>query len=253
MKSRQDAYGQALYDFYNGKGGYEIAERDDGYLGVSGGSKEYFQDYKEWPAHQKRAIKYAKGRVLDIGCGAGRHSLYLQNKGMDVLGIDMSPLAIRVCKLRGLRQAKVLPITKVSSKLGRFDTVLMMGNNFGLFGNMRRARWLLRRFHTITHDGSLIIVESNDPYQTTVRCHLRYHKLNRKRNRMSGQLRIRIRYLTYATPWFDYLLVSKEEMERIVRGTGWRIDRFFDSDGSMYAALIGKEPGATDRRMPART
>ena len=65
---------------------------------------------------------------------------------MDIVGIDHSPLAIRVCRERGVRNASVLPITQVSAnKLGMFDTIVMTGNNFGLVGSRKRARWLLRR------------------------------------------------------------------------------------------------------------
>ena len=58
---------------------------------------------------------------------------------------------------------------------------------------------------------------------------------------MAGQLRMRIRYQTYASPWFDYLIVSRPEMEEILEGTGWYVERFIDSDGSMYVAVIEKE------------
>jgi hypothetical protein len=58
---------------------------------------------------------------------------------------------------------------------------------------------------------------------------------------MAGQVRMRVRYQTYCTPWFDYLLVSKDEMRKILAGTGWRIGRFFDSDGPGYIAVIEKE------------
>lgn len=241
LTSRQDAYGQAMYDFYRGKGGYEVDEREDGLVGVSAGPPAYLAEYKDWPPHQKKAIQLARGRVLDIGCGAGRSVLYLQNKGLEVTGIDASPLAIKVCKLRGLACAKVMSITQVSPKLGVFDTILMYGNNFGLFGSFKRARWLLRRLHRMTSEDARIIAESNDPYQTRVPCHLAYQKQNRRRGRMSGQLKLRVRYLTYATPWFDYLLVSKTEMRMIVKDTGWRIARFFDSKRSSYIGVVEKE------------
>jgi len=84
-------------------------------------------------------MEFVKGRVLDIGCGAGRHSLYLQKKGFDVLGIDSSPLAIKVCKLRGLEKAKVMAIEDINFKPDSFDRIIMMGNNFGLFGSFNRG------------------------------------------------------------------------------------------------------------------
>ena len=58
---------------------------------------------------------------------------------------------------------------------------------------------------------------------------------------MAGQIRLRVRYKKYATPWFDYLMVSKEEMENILDGTDWRVNRFIESDGSVYIAIIGKK------------
>ncbi|HUU21646.1 MAG TPA: class I SAM-dependent methyltransferase [Phycisphaerae bacterium] len=247
LSKKQDAYGQAIWDCYHQRGGYEINERDDGFVGVSMGPPAYLAEFEDWPARQKQAIRLARGKVLDVGCGAGRVALYLQSKGLEATGIDVSPRAVEVCRLRGLKKAEVLSITQLGPKFGVFDTIVMYGNNFGLFGSFRRARWLLRRFRNLTTPAGRIIAETNDPYGTggparpSRRCHLEYHKRNRKRGRMGGQVRIRARYLTYATPWFDYLMVSKDEMRRIVAGTGWKITRFFDSKGSGYVAVLEKE------------
>lgn len=241
MKDLQDAYGHALSDYLRGKGrGYEVVERDDGNIDISGG-RAYLADYSHWPMHQKQAIRYAKGRVLDVGCGAGRHALYLQRKGLDVLGIDASPLAVAVSRRRGLRQARVMSVTQISSALGTFSTILMLGANFGLFANRRRARWLLGKLHTITDLDARIIAESLDPYQTDNPFHLAYHRRNRRRGRMAGQLRIRVRYQRYATPWFDYLFVSREEMRSILHGTGWAVRRFLPAQGPpFYIGVIVK-------------
>jgi hypothetical protein len=58
---------------------------------------------------------------------------------------------------------------------------------------------------------------------------------------MSGQLRIRVRFRKYVGRWFDYLIVSKKEMQEILEGTGWRIKEYVDSDNSEYVAIIGKD------------
>jgi len=244
LRDNQDAFGHEMFDFLKGSEGQhptaEIGERDDGYIDVSGGPKAYFSEYNDWPSYEKKAMRYARGRVLDIGSGAGRHSLYLQGRGLDVLGIDNSPLAIEVCKLRGLRNTRLMSISQINSRLGIFDTVLMMGNNYGLFGSFERARHLLKRLSKITSENGRIIAVTNDVYKTDVPEHLSYHELNQKRGRMAGQIRLRIRYKRYATPWFDYLMVSKEEMEGILDRTDWKVNRFIDSDGSVYAAIIDK-------------
>jgi len=240
MKPEEDAYGQEIWAYYKGRESFEIIERDDGYISASTLPKLYFSEHEEWPLHEKGAMEFVKGRVLDVGCGAGRHSLYLQKKGFDVLGIDNSPLTIKVCKLRGLKKAKVMSIEDVNFKPNSFDTIIMMGNNFGLFGSFKKARRLLKRFHKMTSENALIIAETRDPYKTDNPAHLEYHKFNKKRGRMSGQLRIRVRFGKYVTKWFDYLIVSKEEMEEILRGTGWKVKKFIDSEGSQYIAIIEK-------------
>ncbi|MFQ6064211.1 MAG: class I SAM-dependent methyltransferase [Candidatus Bathyarchaeia archaeon] len=240
MRPEEDAYGQELWAYYKGRAVFEIVERDDGYISASTYPRIYFSDYEDWPLHEKDAMRFVKGKVLDIGCGAGRHSLYLQKKGFYVLGIDSSPLAIKLCKLRGLKKAEVMPLEDIAFKPNSFDTIIMMGGNFGLFGSFKKARRMLKRFHRMTSKNAMLIAETRDPYKTENPEHLEYHKFNKRRGRMSGQLRIRIRFGKHATRWFDYLLVSKEEMKEILRGTGWRIRKFLDSEGSQYIAIIEK-------------
>jgi len=186
LKDNQDAYGHQLYDFYKGRQVVEIVERDDGLIDPNESlPKYYLSEYKDWSLRERQAARYVKGKVLDIGCGGGRWSLYLQKKGHDVLGIDISPLAVKVCKLRGLRDVRVKSITEVDSRLGRFDTILMIGNNFGLFGWPKRAQQLLKRFHKMTSPDPHIIVESLDIYKRPVDpVHRRYHPRNRRRGRM---------------------------------------------------------------------
>lgn len=237
----RDAFGHALRDYLDGKGrGYEIVERDDGYVDISGGREMYFGDCPTWPSRQRQALRYAKGRVLDIGCGAGRHALYLQAKGLDLVGIDTSPLAVAVCRRRGLADVRLMSANQLGPALGAFGTVLMLGNNFGLFANPDKARRLLGRLYSITDRGARIIAESLDPYQTDNPFHRAYQRRNKQRGRMAGQVRIRVRYQKYATPWFGYLFVSRQEMAGILRGTGWTVRRFIPPRGPLYVAVIVK-------------
>lgn len=76
MKPEEDAFGQMIWAFYKGKEASEILERDDGYIDAMS-PKAYFSEYEDWPLIEQKAMESVKGRVLDIGCGAGRHSLYL--------------------------------------------------------------------------------------------------------------------------------------------------------------------------------
>lgn len=242
LRPEEDAFGQEMYACYKGERASEIVERDDGYFDASpNGPKMYFSEFEDWHLVEKEAMEFVKGRVLDIGCGAGRHSLHLQKKGFDVLGIDSSPLAIKICKLRGLKKAKVIAIEDVNFKPNSFDTIIMMGNNFGLFGSFKKAKRLLKKFHKMTSTSGLIIASTRDTYKTDNPDHLEYHRRNKEKGRMAGQLRIRLRFRKHVGRWFDYLIVSKKEMEEILEGTGWKIKKFIDSDNSEYVAIIEKK------------
>jgi len=239
-----DGYGEQLWSYFKtGEPKTEIIERDDGFmsLGKYGGAL-YFSEYKNWDPIEKQAMKYVRGRVLDVGCGAGRHSLYLQGKGFDVTGIDNSPLAIKVCRARGLKKTRIMSIRDISQfKPGSFDTVIMMGNNFGLFGSYKLARSLLKKLHLITSSDALIIAATRDPYATEDPGHLAYHALNKRRGRMPGQLRIRVRFKGFIGSWFDYLLVSKDELMEILKNTGWGVKQFIDGNNGQYMMVLSKE------------
>jgi len=246
MRTSQDAYGRVLLAQYESETPTaEIIERDDGYIDTGADPGAYFETYIEWSAMERRAIRFAKGRVLDIGCGAGRHSLYLQEKGLDVTGIDNSPGAIKVCRLRGLRKALVRSISETDKfKPGSFDTVLMLGNNFGLFGSAAGVKRILKKLSRITSQDARIIAGTRNPYLTTDPDHLQYHRLNKKRGRMPGQIRLRVRFGRIAGEWFDYLLVSPKEMEALLRNSDWQIERLIGSGEPSYYAIVRKKPQA---------
>lgn len=240
IKRHQDATGQAVYDCYRGLPAYEIIERSDGFIAITGGPAAYLSRPTTWRPQERAALREVRGRVLDIGCNAGRHAVYLQARRHAVVGIDVSPLAIKTARLRGLKHAHVMSITEVTPQLGMFDTILMLGNNFGLFGSAARARRLLRRFTRLTTPNARLIAESRDIYQTDEPLHRRYHAMNRRRGRTAGQIRMRARYKNLVSPWFDYLMVSKAEMETIVRGTGWTVERYF-GPGPVYIAVLSRQ------------
>jgi SAM-dependent methyltransferase len=173
VKPERDAYGQEIWNCHKGNSTYEIFERDDGLIEIRS-AQPYFQDYSNWPAHEQEAIQRAHGAILDIGCGAGREALYLQQKGHTVLAIDNSPLAVKVAKLRGVEAARILSIRNIESLSGPFNSIVMYGNNFGLFGSMTRARRLLKVMHKITSPDATIIAASRDPYKTRDPIHLAY-------------------------------------------------------------------------------
>jgi SAM-dependent methyltransferase len=211
----------------------EIIERDDGFITSAG--LNYFAPVRRWPAVERRALRYVRGRVLDVGVGAGRVALELQARGREVVAIDVSPGAVEVARNRGVSDVRLLAFEEVDASLGHFDTVVMYGNNFGLFGSRAKARRLLRRLRPFV---ACIVATSNDPYATEDLAHLAYHERNRGRGRMSGQLRLRVRYRDLVGPWFEYLIVSPDEMADIVESTGWQLRRLVRDEGSYFVAVL---------------
>ncbi|MCE9635655.1 MAG: class I SAM-dependent methyltransferase [Planctomycetes bacterium] len=237
-----DAFGREILAHFRGNGGHEIVERDDGFAEPTNGPAAYFAEFAQWPAFEQRAMRFAHGRVLDVGAGAGRVALHLQRRRLAVTAIDNSALALKVCRARGVKRTLLRPIEDIGRfPKGAFDTIVMFGNNFGLFGSRAKARRLLTAMHRISSDDALIIAQTLDPRETTDPVHRAYHRRNLARGRMAGQIRLRVRFRNYVGPWFDYLFVTRDEMRSIVAGTGWRIREFVDGDGPCYVAVIVKD------------
>jgi len=240
----KDAYGQMMLATLHGEDNVlEIVERDDGFINASVmGPKLYLAPFRRWPAHHRRAMRLVRGRVLDVGAGGGRVSLHLQERGHDVVALDNSPGAIDVCRRRGARDARLLDFADIDESLGTFDTIVLLGNNFGVFGSPTRAKRLLRKLRRLTSDDARIVAESRDVSSrggADAPWHVAYRERNVERGRLPGQLRIRIRFRNIIGPWFDYPMVSPGQMREILDGTGWHLERTIDSDDT-YVAVIEK-------------
>ncbi|MGA3192037.1 MAG: hypothetical protein ABSD73_05925 [Candidatus Bathyarchaeia archaeon] len=150
------------------------------------------------------------------------------------------PSPSKVCKLRGLKKARVMSLENLRFKPNAFGTVLMFGGNFGFMGNSKKTRRLFKKLRRITSKNAIVIAETRDPYKTDNPLHLEYHRLNRSRGKLGGQTKTRVRFEKTVTKWIEWLIVSKEEMKQIINGTGWKISRFIDSEDAGYVAIMEK-------------
>ena len=234
-----DVYGALLVDLCSGKRATEIVERSDGYI-MAFDARYLIAPFRKWDdSDERRAMRFVRGRVLDVGCGGGRVCLHLQERGLDLVGIDSSPEAIACSRQRGVRDARVLAIDAIDASLGSFDTIVFLGQNFGMLGSRPRARRILRRLARLTTTRGRIVAETFDPHALVEPVHRRYRDQNHRRGRMPGQLRVRIRYGELATPWLDWLQVSPAELFELLDGTDWQLSRTL-GDGPSYVAIIDK-------------
>ncbi|WP_068595253.1 class I SAM-dependent methyltransferase [Vaginella massiliensis] len=157
----KDLMGKAISDYYHNqlKGKLEtetnISELDDFPI-------EYlFRDFGEMNDLEQNALMRAKGRVLDVGCGAGSHSLYLQDvKHLDVTALDKSPLAIEIAKARGVKNAICTDLLFLEET--PFDTILLLMNGTGIFQNLDKIDEYLQKLHTLLVENGEILIDSND-------------------------------------------------------------------------------------------
>jgi SAM-dependent methyltransferase len=232
-----DAFGDVLRRCWRAGGAagaaFEVVERDDGFVSVRDASW-YFGVPEQWKPVERWAVAQARGRVLDVGCGAGRHGLALLAAGHDVVGVDPSAGAREVAGARGLPvvegSAGRLPTTTVG-----FDTVLLCGENLGLLGSAARAAQVLASLARVAVRGACLLATGVDPRGAGV---LReYAQQNARAGRLPGQQRIRIRSGRISTPWFDYLFLTADELGALASASPWRVRECVVDGADTFARL----------------
>ena len=157
----KDLMGRAIWDYYYQENSEDlqtetsISELDD--LPVS----YLFRDYQEMNALEKKALDSSFGKVLDVGSGAGSHSLYLQNeRKLEVTALDISPKSIEICKARGVKNAICEDLLQFSEK--NFDTVLLLMNGTGIFQSLEHIDQYLQKLKSLVAEKGQILIDSTD-------------------------------------------------------------------------------------------
>jgi SAM-dependent methyltransferase len=157
----KDLFGKAILDYQTNNNPEDlttetsISEEDE--MSVA----YLFRSYDEMPKIEQKALQLAKGRILDVGCGAGSHSLTLQNdRNLDVISIDISENAIQACTLRGLKQAKVQNLMTFENET--FDTIIVLMNGPGICGKLKNIPAFLLKLKSLLNPGGQILMDSSD-------------------------------------------------------------------------------------------
>jgi len=155
-----DVLGDAVFDYQHGKYTEDI-------LTYSSLDEEdvipipyLFRDFKTMPALEQKALQLCKGKILDIGCGAGSHSLYLQKKGFKVTALDTSKGAIETCRLRGIENCVHADIMKFDKC--QFDTLLLLMNGIGLAGKLKNLNNFFSQLKKILKPNGQVLLDSSD-------------------------------------------------------------------------------------------
>ncbi|WP_394759909.1 class I SAM-dependent methyltransferase [Flavobacterium sp.] len=165
----KDLFGKAILDYQTNNYPEDlitetsISEADE--MSVS----YLFRSHEEMPKLEQKALVLAKGKVLDVGCGGGSHSLYLQEKDFDVTAIDISKNAIKACQLRGLHKARVQNVLDIENDSSQseqtkqtFDTILLLMNGTGIFGTLKETSKYLQKLKSLLNPNGQILIDSSD-------------------------------------------------------------------------------------------
>jgi len=227
----QDIIGTALLDYYNGNYSEDIltetniSEEDELPLSY------LFRSYEDMPKIEQKALDLARGRVLDIGCGAGIHALYLQNKGLDVKAIDTSAGAIEVCTLQGIKEAENINVLTLKEE--KFDTLLLLMNGTGIFRNLEEMPTYLRHLKSLLRPDGQILIDSSD---------LKYmYDSDEEIENIDGyygELEFVMRYKGMESLPFDWLYLDEHTFEAICDDHGLNFEVVSRGDNFDYLAKI---------------
>ena len=233
-------YGIALLDYDKGNlSATLIIYRDDGWreeLPMSG----FFRQPQEYDL-ERTALDLCYGHALDVGAGTGIHSLFLQERGVVVYAIDVSPEAVQIMRARGVsdvRQADILSFND-----GEFDTVIMMGHGIGVVEDIAGLSNFLKHAPGLLKPKGQILLTSLDVRRTNNPTHLEYQKRNPDNGRYFGEIRMQFEYRGIRGPLFGWLHIDAETLSRYASKTGWNCDVVQRQHDRNYLARLTRQHG----------
>lgn len=206
----KDIIGKALLDYYHGnytediRTETNISEEDLMPLPY------LFRCFDEMPKIEQKALQLAKGKILDVGCAAGVHSLVLQNNGLDVKAIDVSPGAIEVCKLQGIKKSEQINLLDLKNE--QFDTILILMNGTGIFQNLGKISIYLEHLKTLLTPSGQVLIDSSDLIYMYDSKELEILKTIKT---YYGEIEFVMKYKNEKSEPFDWLYIDENNFEKI--------------------------------------
>lgn len=229
-----DLFGQAILDFQTNNSPEDlqtetsISEADEmpvAYL---------FRAFDQMPLLEQTALELAKGKTLDVGCGAGSHCLHLQNKGLEVTAIDISAKAIAACQLRGLKHARVQHVLAIQNET--FDTILLLMNGTGIFRTLEELPTYLQKLKSLLNPNGQILIDSSD---------LIYMYDENEDGSYSipaegyyGELTFTVSYKGQTEAPFPWLYLDYNTLQRAAQAHGFQCEMLVEGDHFDYLARL---------------
>lgn len=237
-----DPHAQAMWDYLHGcyKPPHEYV-RDDGWATVDSIERR-FEDADDFRPAERYAFDLVSGPVLDVGCGAGKHILAWQNRGISAAGIDISPIAVDVCRRRNIRDVWVGDVLSSPAETRQYDFVSLFANGLSMGGSPSGVRRLLRNLHRIATPEGRVVLTNTDVSTSPGHRDQQYQQANLRAGRPRGLVRISSRYRGVTGRSYPWLFVSPDELTAWTADTGWSVEHVQRFDFGAYAAVLNRRP-----------
>ena len=234
-----DIHGQCLLDYFKGeKDAFYLIHRDDGFVTPPIYARQFFYENDEFPEIDQLALEKCCGRVLDIGAGAGSHSLFLQKKGLEVIAIDNSLKAVEVMRKRGLKNARPGGLFAQYEK--PFDTVLVL-SGIGIVENLKGLENFLNCLPSILIENGQLITDSFDIRNPDDEKLREYQKIKIAQGRYFGERTLRFEYKGKMSDWFEWMHIDPETLRIHVKKAGFSFDLITTDDKGRYLSIIRRK------------
>jgi len=231
-------YGSALLAYFSGHTAAElIIRRDDGVEALIP-AKHYFRGTNEFTPIETAALSQCRGHILDVGAGAGIHTLTLQSMGQEVTALDICTEAVNIMGKRGIRNVHLSDIYAYSGE--RFDTLLVLGHGIGMTGNLQGLDKFLTHARHLLHSHGQVLLDSLDVAQNHDPENISYHETNRRAGRYIGEVRMQIEYQGVKGPFESWLHVDARTLTVHASLTGWKCEILLEEENGEYLARLEK-------------
>ncbi len=229
MSASWELLGKAMQDYYSGETDTEIIEHS------FWGKREiplsyYFRNESEMPDAEIYALDLCRGRVLEVGAGAGNHSIALQDRGLEVFPIDINPDAVDIMQKRGLSTARCLDFFSLEHE--QYDSILLLMNGIGFIGTLDRLGAFLKQSHKLLKPGGIVLFDSADIASD------RKAEINYLNGKYPGEVKFHFEYKSKSGLPFKWLFLDPETLRQKALNTGWQLQIAYQNREAAYLALL---------------
>jgi len=230
LDKNKDIFGNAIKAFYEENDRTDIVvhspDFEDDIIPV-----EYlFRNFLQMPEIEQKALSLCQGKILDVGCGAGSHSLYLQQeKNLQVKAIDTSEGAIEIARKRGIENATCEDFFKLKDET--FDTILMLMNGIGIVGELKNLNHFFKNSKSLLNEGGKIIIDSSDLiylFEGEIEENEVYY----------GELQFNISYKKQKADQFNWLYIDPNLLKKYAKANNFDCEILQEGENHEYLACL---------------